>query len=42
MPTTAPLKHGDFTDLAHDYSRYREGTPCGAGRLHGLAPLPAR
>ncbi|MCF3120442.1 class I SAM-dependent methyltransferase [Streptomyces arenae] len=43
MPTTSPLNHGDFTDLAHDYSRYREGyAPAVLDAVTGLLPrLPA-
>lgn len=41
MPTTSPLKHGDFTDLAHDYSRYREGyAPAVLDAFTGLLRCP--
>jgi ubiquinone/menaquinone biosynthesis C-methylase UbiE len=39
---TATLKHGDFTDLAEDYSRYREGYARSArDALFGLTLKPA-
>jgi len=42
MATTAKLAHGDFTDLAKDYSQYREGyAPSVREALTGLLGRPA-
>jgi ubiquinone/menaquinone biosynthesis C-methylase UbiE len=42
MATTTQFKHGDFTDLAVDYSKYREGyAPSVRDALIGLVGRPA-